>query len=101
LTHALKNEKRSVREQAVAALLNIGPDARAAVPALLELLQNAKETVEIRHGAASALVAIGPDAKAALIEVSKGQDNDLKQMALHALSEIDPKAFPPKPTGKR
>jgi HEAT repeat protein len=58
-------EGHDVRLQVCHVIADIGPPAKSAVPALIEIIKNSQETIE-RREAASALENIGPDAKGAL-----------------------------------
>ena len=60
----VKDGKRDVeiRSKAIAAIGNIGADAKSAVPALIDALKDK----DMRTDAAVALGGIGPDAKAAV-----------------------------------
>lgn len=64
LVEALRSPERTVRRQACAVLLRMGPDAKEAVPDLVRLLDDEDE--EIRKSAAKALGGIGPDAAEAV-----------------------------------
>jgi HEAT repeat protein len=73
------------------ALGKIGPEARAAVPALTRALQDRDE--DVRREAASALGRLGPDARAAvadLVALLKDQRKPVRQQAASALRDIDP-----------
>lgn len=78
-----------------------GPDAVAAVPALIDMLEVQSTTGaapwlnDPRRRAVFALGAIGPAAKAAvpaLLEAMNGQDQGLARAAAKALRRIDPDA---------
>ena len=93
LTSALRSEDRDVRASAVLALGKIGPEPKAAVPALIEALKD--EYQEIRWHAANTLTDIGPDAKAAvpaLIEALKDDYWSVRQPSAQALGKIGPEA---------
>jgi len=66
LISALRSEDSGVRRQAVEALGKIGADAKAAVLALIMVLKDKYELIEVREQAAAALGKIGPAAKAAV-----------------------------------
>ncbi len=83
----------SVRWSAAVALGKIGPDAKAAVPALIEALKD--ENSEMRRRVAVALGNIGPDAKAAvpaLIEALKDENKNVRDSAAVALGTLGPDA---------
>ncbi len=78
---------------AILVLLELGPDASPAVPALAQALNHEDE--EIRHEAAQALRAIGPKAKGAvpqLLEALDDQQIIVRMPAVLALGSIGPEA---------
>jgi HEAT repeat protein len=82
-----------MRSIAAAALGNIGPASKPAVPSLVELLGDEAEFV--RSSAAFALGGIGRDAKAgipALINALKDPDVAVRRQAPESLAEIGPEA---------
>jgi HEAT repeat protein len=91
---ALRAEKYgTVRGQVARTLGNIGPGAKAAVPALTAALR--EREWDIDEAAASALGQIGPDARSAvpaLIEASKQDSRRVSYAALLALGYIGPQA---------
>lgn len=81
----------TLRAKAAQALGNLGPDAREAVPALIEALQDP----DVRTDAATALGNIGPDAKeaiSALTEISQNKsgkkDKSFQAAVKEALTKI-------------
>lgn len=75
---------------AAAALMRMGPEARGAVPSLIELLERGKDSQE-RYAACRALAAIGRDASRALpaLETATNDaDPSVRSGALYALREI-------------
>ena len=85
----LKDEEGSVRKVAAEALGGIGPEAKTAVPALIEALKNEHEYV--RATVALALGGIGPEAKAAapaLKEALKDEYELVRKATGEALREI-------------
>src|SRR4051794_36454095 len=72
----LQDKDAAARREAVQALEAIGPEAEAAVPALLQALQD--EDTAVRVGTLKAFGQIGPGAKAAVPAL------------LHALKDKDP-----------
>jgi HEAT repeats len=88
-----------LRGHAIFALHEFGPDARSAVPALIEVLDDTKNNCALRRMSAMTLGKIGPDAKAAVPKLLKALNDrsDLKnngtplhQLAAEALKNIDP-----------
>lgn len=94
LTDALREP--AIAEQAASALMNFGPRASAAVPALLAATESDK--YHLRTNAFMALAAIGPDAEPAipkLIQMVQDRDTDghyLGVLAITVLGEIGPPA---------
>ena len=89
----LKDNDAEVRISAAAALGEIGPAAKAAVPNLIETLKD--QNGRVRGSAARALGEIGPDAKAAvssLIEALNDENSGVRADAAHALGRIGPDA---------
>lgn len=87
----LKNE--ALRHTAVLALAEIGPDAKEAVPALVELLGSDDE--ELKRDAQYALGEIGPASKQAVPELVKSlesENDELVTSACFALGKIGPDA---------
>ena len=66
LIRQMKDPDDSVRIKAAHALGRLGPKAKAAVPALIETLNDKKPRYTVRVAAAQALAEIGPDAEAAI-----------------------------------
>ncbi len=85
--------KSDLRLYAIKVLIRIGPEAAAAVPALIGALQD--EDAEIRKEAEFALGAVGPEAAAAtsaLIKQLTDADADVRHAACYALGKIGPPA---------
>lgn len=88
----------SVREAAVKAIADIGPEARAAVPALVRLLDNWKHGTTVTYGmeAIKALGKIGGDAKVAIPGLVKHLDlkygEGMSTTVVEALGDIGPAA---------
>jgi HEAT repeat protein len=91
LTDALKepvSEAGPLRFHAATALGRIGPDAKEAVPGLVDLLKD-KKLGPARRVAAEALGAIGPDAKNAVPALKDAaSDGEISDAAAKALSRI-------------
>jgi HEAT repeat protein len=91
LAHALESGKPGARKYAVIALQEVGPVAKAAVPALIKALQEG-EDAHIRSPAAYSLGRIGPAAKAAVPALTKAlrdTDGHVRINAADALRRID------------
>jgi hypothetical protein len=91
---SLKDQNELVRVWAVEALGNIGPDANAAVPQLIEGLQNTKDR-SAHWAIALALGGIGPAAKEAvpsLVKALQEKDDSLRESVVIALGRIGPDA---------
>ncbi|QGJ71165.1 Hypothetical protein PBC10988_28680 [Planctomycetales bacterium 10988] len=89
LTEALKEEGEA-RYWALIVLADIGPDARAAVPALVEVLKSSEDE-QIRLRTLLALAAIGPAAEEAVPAIITSMEKDTvgnSFCAIYALSEI-------------
>jgi len=87
--------KTESRLSAVRALNRFGFEARAAVPSLIDLLQDSEP--EVRWNAAQALGTIGPEARAAvpaLIERLKDLDADVREHSAESLGLIGRDAEP-------
>jgi HEAT repeat protein len=96
----LTHKNRKVKMYAVCALGAFGPDAKSAVPALIESLRDPDrvgtwQEVSISQAAAMSIRDIGPEAQAAtdvLIELFKTSDDSrLRGHAAAALAKIAPK----------
>src|SRR5262249_1816438 len=82
---ALKDPDERVREAAAGALGVMGPDAKAAVPALLDTLKDKSGAVRLR--VLDALGQFGPDAKVAVPELTAAlsdKDAVARSYAVHA-----------------
>ena len=95
LIHALHAKKAERRRDAALALGAMGPDAKDAVPALIDVLKTDSDH-GVRLFAAASLGAIGPDARdsvPALIDALKA-DSDIvvRRTAASALGAIGPDA---------
>jgi HEAT repeat protein len=92
LIKRLRDEKTSVCEAAAGALQHIGPEAEAAVPALLGVLKEKRETGPGHSTAVYALAGIGKPAVPALIETLRGKDPVSRPYVAEALGLIGPDA---------
>ncbi len=93
LIRALKRGKQEEREVAVMALAEIGPNAEAAVPALIDAMSG---TTDLSMVARLALGRIGPRASAAvpiLLSDLQSQDPDVRVYGAAALCKIDDQSF--------
>jgi len=96
VTKALEDKDTYVRESAAEALGEIGPDAKEAIPTLIDLLQDREAYV--RKSAANALGEIGPHAKEAvpaLIIALGDEDSWVRVYAAEALGKIGVKEAVP------
>jgi HEAT repeat protein len=92
LEKMLHDPKPQVQAQGAFGLSRLGPDAQAAVPALIERL---KGEAPVRQNAAVALGEIGPaakDAVPALIETLRDPEWTVRRQAAVALGRIGPDA---------
>jgi HEAT repeat protein len=89
-------QRDTLSELAVKALGSIGPDARAAVPSLIELLDD--QYVYLRLASADALGEIGPSEPSVLPALTRvmneSLDDDLTRTAAQALGQIGEAALP-------
>jgi HEAT repeat protein len=89
LTKALKHGDQEIRVDACHSLAALGPNARPALPALIDVLADKEPTV--RWSAALAIGEIGPEAKPAvpaLIKLLKDQESDVRAYAAIALGDV-------------
>ncbi len=92
LAEALNDEDPIVDSLAAQALGKIGPNAKAAVPALLEGLYDEDKDPIVGSCAAEALGKIGPHAVPALVEALNNEHEDVRSLAAKALGKIGPDA---------
>jgi HEAT repeat protein len=102
LIRDLKDPDPAVRGTAVIELEKVGPEARAAIPALIAILKDAEffhyvrehssGTCDVGHAAYKALHAIGLEAVPALTRVVANQTGDAQRYAICALSDYGPRA---------
>jgi HEAT repeat protein len=83
---------KALQEAAANALAEVGPDAREAVPVLLEILMNEHNIHTENHEASRALAQIGKAGLPALITVAQQRGADTRSAALFALSSFDDEA---------
>src|SRR5579871_6679404 len=86
----IKHNDPKVREKAAKAMGEMGPQAEAAVPALLAALEDSEPPV--RSAAIQALGAIGRPAVAPLIDLLKHKEIPVRGNAALALGRIGPRA---------
>jgi HEAT repeat protein len=93
----LKAPAPQTRNAAAYEIAGLGPAAVAAVPALIEALED--PVAAVRYPVTIALLEIGPGAKAAvprLVQMMEEEINDeIAASARRALKRIDPTAVPP------
>jgi len=94
LVEVLNGDAKSlVRARAAEALGGMGPDAKGAVPSLIQAAK--QNDLQLRRVALNTLAGIGPEAKAAvpfLIEALKDRDQDVRFNAMAALGAIGTEA---------
>jgi HEAT repeat protein len=84
---------QAFRLQAMQALARIGPEAKAAIPSLVKLLDDAQAA----QVAASALSQLGPDALQPVLETWTKQESYNRPGVIKAFSQFGPKAKPAAP----
>ncbi len=84
-----EDDRLSNRRAAIASLAQIGLEAHAAIPALIEAMKDADPEVRVR--AASALTAMGQRevATPVLRRALESEDSDIRVLASQALSKLD------------
>ncbi len=91
LIRALADEDPSIRVHAARALLDIGPGARAAIPALVERLKDPTDDTRAQVAYALAHVGVDDGAIAALVEMAENSQSDLAaHAATYALMRTGP-----------
>jgi HEAT repeat protein len=90
LIKALSDKDEEVLYGSLVALAVMGPEAKEAVPSLIEALRS-KQMLEHQNEIMGALSCIGPDAKAAvpaMLQILKADDDKLKDRAIGVLGSI-------------
>jgi HEAT repeat protein len=99
LAEALADPEAEVRELASAALSDFGPDAKLALPELIQAVQD--ENAVVRRRALRAIAFIGPaaadDALACLIAATEDVDDSVGLQAVATIGELGPGAAPAVP----
>jgi HEAT repeat protein len=90
LRNNLKDSDVTVRLSAASDLAELGPDAKEAIPDLIETLKDRNE--DVRLTTVDALTAIGKDAIGPLIEATKSDNVDIRWGAAEAIRRIGPEA---------
>ena len=87
LTEQLKSQNANVRNRAALALGDMGPEAKQAIPALIEAFKDQNELCKQQTSVAKALGKMGPEKEAipALIEALKDQDRFVRIGETHAI----------------
>ena len=101
LERMLRDSDPAVQTQGAFGLGRLGPQARSAVPALIEAL---KKDANVRQNAARALGQIGPEAKEAvpaLIDALGDSEWSVRRQAALALGQVGPDARPAVPALKK
>jgi HEAT repeat protein len=88
---ALQNGDPNQREEAAKALGEIGPDAKAAVPALVAAVTRDEES-SVRKASGEALAAIGADAVPELLPFLNDSDSTVRWRSVHTLELLGPSA---------
>ena len=83
----LKDPQSHVRKRAIQRIGDMGPDAKAAIPALIEFLRSGKK--EERMWAGWALEQMGPVALPELLKAMQSRDSVLQRNAAQVLSNIN------------
>ena len=85
----LRSDNPAVQAQGAHGLSRLGPEARAAVPALIDALRS--KEAPVRESAALALGQIGPDARTAvpaLTRLTQDPDHLVRKAAQEALQQL-------------
>src|SRR5262249_7194227 len=82
-------KEKDLRETAANALAEVGPDAKDAIPTLLEILLNERSNHSEHNESVRALAAMGKQAVPALAKVALDQDSAARYAAMFALSQLD------------
>ena len=96
LVEALRDKNEFVRKEVATALGNMGPSAKEAIPALIDLLGEGRPTgytrADVGGAASEALGKIGKDAVPLLVKALKSRDTDVRTGAAYALAGIEAQA---------
>ena len=88
----LLSDKLVVREPAIAALAEIGPGAKGAIPELKKFVLDPRLGASVPAG--HALSKIGADAIPALVEATESADAKSREVGVHGLQEVGIPAVP-------
>jgi hypothetical protein len=91
LIQALADNEKTVRSEAISTLSWLGPEAKVALPALLQIVIN-KNEVGIREAGLIALLAIDPEYSFILPYLQRLRDIPTRSVLLETLREIGPSA---------
>ena len=90
LEQALRDKQGRVRKGAAMALGKLGPEAKSAVPSVLEAMHDPDASV--RQMASEAIGYLGFDALVALVESLRSDDPELRELAADVLGSLGPDA---------
>src|SRR5262245_40256138 len=88
LEQALRDKQGRVRKGAALALGKLGPDAKAAVPSVLEATHD--PDADVRLMASEAISHLGLDALMALFESLRSDDPEMRELAAEVLGSLGP-----------
>lgn len=91
LSLRLRDRREAVRMAAAEALIKLGGNARAATPALIDVITDSRASPALRHKACDALASIGPDPGLAvppLIKALRARDEEVQEGAAWAIGNI-------------
>jgi len=84
----LKDGNREAQQDAKWKLLNMGPAAKAAIPALIASFKTERMNAQGRLMSVDALVRMGAEAVPGLIEALKDESSQFRELAVHTLGEL-------------
>jgi HEAT repeat protein len=90
VTQRLRDEDAAVRQAAAVALRDMGPKAKAAIPALAELLRDRDGFVVL--DASRTLEKMGLEAVPSLVQLLSDPDPHVRELAARTLGRIEPEA---------